>query len=77
MENQIKQEMYQELINDRCISITDYILSELKKCDSQDYRAQVSLPYVVGQLMAVLQNVQKEVNMIKFNNDKITELCKK
>lgn len=77
MENQMKQEMYQTLINDRCISITDYITSELKKCDSQDYRAEVSMPYVVGQLMAVLQNVQKEVNMIKFNNDKITELCKK
>ena len=73
MKDQITKKMRQEInkniINEKCNLLTDYINSELNKAQDENYRNEVSIPYVLGTLMQVLKSVNQDIQIIKnFNN---------
>lgn len=73
MKDQITKKMRQEInkniINEKCNLLTDYINSELNKAQDENYRNEVSIPYVLGTLIAVLKSVNQDIQIIKnFNN---------
>jgi hypothetical protein len=73
MKDQITKKMRQEInkniINEKCNLLTDYITSELNKAQDENYRNEVSIPYVLGTLMQVLKSVNQDIQIIKnFNN---------